>query len=48
MAILNTSVLEVEGVSDLYAGTAIGFAVMIRNLGATFSPPIGNSLTTLG
>jgi predicted MFS family arabinose efflux permease len=48
MAILNASVLEVEGVSDLYAGTAIGFATMIRNLGGTFSPPIGNGLATLG
>lgn len=48
MAILNASVLEVEGVTGLYAGTAIGFAVMIRNLGGTFSPAIGNSLTPLG
>jgi NNP family nitrate/nitrite transporter-like MFS transporter len=48
MAILNASVLEVEGVSDMYAGTAIGFASMIRNLGGTFSPAVGNSLTTIG
>jgi nitrate/nitrite transporter NarK len=48
MAILNASVLEVEGVSDVYAGTAIGFATMIRNLGGTFSPPVGNSLTAIG
>ncbi len=48
MAILNASVLEVEGVSHVYAGTAIGFATMIRNLGGTFSPPVGNSLTTFG
>ncbi|MCC6803417.1 MAG: MFS transporter [Anaerolineae bacterium] len=48
MAILNASVLEVEGVTDLYAGTAIGFATMIRNLGGTISPPIGNGLATLG
>jgi Na+/melibiose symporter-like transporter len=48
MAILNASVLEVEGVNDLYAGTAIGFATMIRNLGGTFSPPVGNSLTVFG
>jgi hypothetical protein len=48
MAILNASVLEVEGVSNLYAGTAIGFATMIRNLGGTFSPPLGNSLTAIG
>jgi NNP family nitrate/nitrite transporter-like MFS transporter len=48
MAILNASVLEVDGVTGVYAGTAIGFAVMIRNLGGTFSPAIGNSLTPLG
>jgi MFS family permease len=48
MAILNASVLEVEGVTDLYAGTAIGFAMMIRTLGGTFSPPLGNALTAFG
>jgi predicted MFS family arabinose efflux permease len=48
MAILNASVLEAEGVSHLYAGTAIGFATMIRNLGGAFSPPVGNSLTVIG
>lgn len=48
MAILNTSVMEVEGVTDLYVGTAIGFSTMIRNLGGTISPPIGNGLATLG
>jgi MFS family permease len=48
MAILNASVLEVEGVSHVYAGTAIGFATMIRNLGGAFSPAVGNSLTTIG
>lgn len=48
MAILNASVLEVEGVSQVYMGTAIGFATMIRNLGGTFSPPLGNSLTPIG
>ncbi|MFN8371271.1 MAG: MFS transporter [Anaerolineae bacterium] len=47
MAILNASVLEVEGVSHVYAGTAIGFATMIRNLGGTFSPPVGNSLASI-
>jgi MFS family permease len=48
MAILNASILEVEGVNRLYAGTAIGFATMIRNLGGTFSPAIGNSLAPIG
>lgn len=48
MAILNASVLEVEGVNYLYAGTAIGLASMIRNLGGAFSPPIGNALAGIG
>lgn len=48
MAILNASVLEVEGVTDLYAGAALGFATMIRNLGGTISPPIGNGLAAIG
>jgi MFS family permease len=48
MAILNASVLEVEGVNHLYAGTAIGFATTLRNLGGAFSPPVGNALTAFG
>lgn len=48
MAILNTSVLEVRGVGHFYAGTAVGFATMFRNLGGAFSPPLGNSLTVFG
>lgn len=48
MAILSASVLEVEGVSHLYAGTALGFTTMLRNLGGAFSPPVGNSLSAFG
>ena len=48
MAILNASVLEVDGISEVYAGTAIGFATMIRSLGGTFSPPVGNALAVFG
>jgi cyanate permease len=48
MAILNASVLEVDGVGHVYAGTALGFATMIRNLGITLSPPVGNSLAAFG
>lgn len=48
MAILNASVLEVRGVGHLYAGTALGFATMVRNLGGAFSPAVGNSLTIFG
>lgn len=48
MAISNASVLEVDGVGFLYAGTAVGFSNMIRNLGGTFSPALGNSLAVHG
>jgi Na+/melibiose symporter-like transporter len=48
MAIYNASVLEVEGVGYLYAGTALGFSTMIRSLGGTLSPPLGNSLAVYG
>jgi NNP family nitrate/nitrite transporter-like MFS transporter len=45
MSIFNTYVLEVEGVGLAYAGTALGFAHMFRNMGGAISPPLGNSLT---
>jgi MFS transporter, CP family, cyanate transporter len=48
MAIYNASVLEVEGIGFAYAGTALGFSTTIRNLGGTFSPPLGNSLAVYG
>lgn len=48
MAILNASVMEVDGVGHIYAGTALGFATMIRNLGGAISPPLGNSLASIG
>lgn len=48
MAIINASALEVKGVDFVYAGTAVGFANMLRNLGGTFSPPVGNSLAVYG
>lgn len=48
MAILNASVMEIDGIGLVYAGTAVGFSTMIRNLGGTFSPPVGNSLTVFG
>lgn len=30
------------------AGTALGFASMLREVGGVFSPPLGNSLTVFG
>lgn len=47
MAISSASVMEVEGVGYVYAGTALGFANMIRNVGGMFSPPLGNSLAAV-
>ena len=44
MSIYNTALLEVRGVGAMYAGTALGFGHMLRNLGGTVSPPVGNSL----
>ncbi|MCB9458631.1 MAG: MFS transporter [Anaerolineaceae bacterium] len=48
MAILNATVMEVDGVGHLYAGTALGFANTIRSVGMSLSPPIGNSLAIYG
>lgn len=48
MAISTASVLEARGVGHLYAGTALGFATMVRSLGGAFSPAVGNSLTVYG
>lgn len=48
MSISTTTVLEVDGVSGVYAGTALGFVLMIRNLGGAFAPAVGNSLATYG
>ncbi len=48
MSIYNTSVIEVEGVGGTYAGTALGFAALVRNIGGTLAPPLGNSLAIFG
>jgi predicted MFS family arabinose efflux permease len=48
MAIYQTAVMEGEGVGGTYAGTALGFAGMMREAGGVFSPPLGNSLTVFG
>jgi len=48
MSIYTTAVLEVKGVGMLYAGTALGFAGLIRNIGGIVSPPLGNSLASFG
>jgi MFS family permease len=48
MAIFMATVLEIRGVGLLFAGTALGFAGMLREVGGVFSPPLGNSLSAIG
>ncbi len=44
-ALANTLIFEIKGVGGTYGGTAIGLTNTLGMLGATISPPIGNSLT---
>ena len=44
-ALGNTMVFEIKGVGGTYGGTAIGLTNTLGMIGATLSPPIGNSLT---
>jgi MFS family permease len=47
MAIFISMVIEAEGVSRAYAGTAIGFAMAISGIGTLLAPPVGNSLAVV-
>ena len=47
MAIFMATVLEIRGVGLLFAGTALGFAGMLREVGGVISPPLGNSLSAV-
>jgi MFS family permease len=44
MAIQSLSLSRLDGIQMTLVGTAIGFGIMIRNVGASLSPPLGNSL----
>jgi MFS family permease len=44
MAICLTMSTETKGVGVVYAGTAIGLAQTVLNVGSLVSPPLGNSL----
>ena len=44
MSVLMTTIIETDRIGAEYAGTAIGFILMISRLVAFLSPPIGNSL----
>ena len=44
MAVCFTMSTETKGIGVLYAGTAVGLAQTILNLGSFIAPPLGNSL----
>ncbi len=44
MAVLQTVVLETEGVGATYAGTAMGLVMLFSGLGRLAAPPLGNSM----
>jgi MFS family permease len=48
MAIQNASMSRIDGIPMALVGTGIGFGVMLRNVGSTISPPLGNSLAESG
>jgi predicted MFS family arabinose efflux permease len=43
-----TSCIESEGIGALYSGTAMGILQTIGQVGGFISPPIGNSMATIG
>jgi MFS family permease len=47
MAIINTMLLETEGVGPIYSGTALGIVFTIVHIGNVASPPLGNSLESI-
>ncbi len=47
MAIFMTTIIELEGVGAMYAGTAMGLVMVFSALGGLISPPLGNSLAQI-
>ena len=47
MAVSLTMVQETEGVGPRYSGTALGLAFTMSQVGASASPPVGNSLASI-
>ena len=47
MAILITTIMEIDRVGAAYAGTALGLVMTLAQLGGFASPPIGNSLADI-
>lgn len=48
MALNGAAVTEIDGLEMAMMGSALGFLGMMQNIGATISPPLGNTLTTIG
>jgi phosphatidylglycerophosphate synthase len=48
MAVCFTMSTETKGIGVLYAGTAVGLAQTILNVGSFSAPPLGNSLEQAG
>lgn len=48
MAVQNASMSRIDGIPMTLVGTALGFGIMLRNVGSTASPPLGNSLAETG
>jgi MFS family permease len=48
MSLTTTILLEMEGVGLMYSGTALGIMFTIVHIGNVSSPPIGNSLVSIG
>jgi hypothetical protein len=44
MAVLMTTIIEMEGIGVTYAGTAMGLILTLSRVSSFASPPIGNSL----
>lgn len=48
MSLTTTILLETEGVGPIYSGTALGIVFTIVHIGSVSSPPLGNSLESIG
>lgn len=48
MGIHLAAMLDVDGVGYAYAGTAVGFGMVLKETVSFLSPPIGNALATFG
>jgi len=47
-AVMITLTMELEGVGEKYAGTALGLRASVSRIGGLFSPPLGNSFASIG